>query len=233
MPLAFLTSSPRPGATASTFSPRSRVAVTSSRSWLLSTPRWGLSCAQVSGTEAGLAAAFGLAVFGLAVFVLTPAPVLGTVLDAALLEAVLEPAGLPAADLGPADLGAGFFAPALGAALRLTLPSFFFGSLPRSSRMLRASSLLIPAWSSPLRRVAFFSPSVRYGPKRPLLRLIGARSSYSKAASGAAAAPRPPRKRGCMNSASASIIEVVNSCSGIARLRESLPRLRYGPNLPL
>ncbi len=162
----------------------------------------------------------------------------------ALLAASLLAAGLLAAALVVADLPAGAFAglalvafAAAGFAgfLAGALRAFFTGSRDlRSASSSDARSSVSVAGSSPLRRLAFVSPSVTYGPKRPSLTTMGAplTGSGPSSLSGGAGARWPRRVLGWASSACACSSVTVNSWSSDSSERDSVPRFTYGPYRP-
>ena len=94
-----------------------------------------------------------------------------------------------------------------------------------------ARSSVTPSTVSPRRRLAFVSPSVTYGPKRPSLTTIGlpVAGSAPSSRSGGFAAPRPAARCGCASSASASSSVTVKSCSSLSSERDSLALLHERP----
>src|SRR5688500_14420531 len=111
---------------------------------------------------------------------------------------------------------------------------FFFGAGPlerRSASSSAARSIVIDSGSSPRRRLAFVSPSVTYGPKRPSFTTMGLplTGSAPTSFSGGFGAPRPRRSLGFDRSSSASSSVTVSSCSSLSSDRESFPFFTYGP----
>src|SRR6185312_5268387 len=140
----------------------------------------------------------------------------------------------PGAAHQPAETGAAAFLAVVffaAAFLVVFLAAFFLVAGPRARRSASSSparSRVIVSTSSPLRRLAFVSPSVTYGPNRPSRTVTWpwVTGSGPSSLSGALAAARP-RCLGWAKIASASSSVVVNSAPSLGSERESVPFFRY------